>query len=295
VEHFTNSEWVPKVSIGLPVYNGDKYINKALDSLLSQSFTDFEIIISDNNSIDNTGTICREYVDRDSRIRYIRQIENIGAVDNFEYVLNEATGRYFKWAAADDFLGNKHTLEKLVKHLEDGFELAMSDVNILDETTRTINERILSSANSESETKSFKDLALKYPSFQIYGLFVTSSLRQNFSILKINSDLRCFGEGVFVHAISQSLKGIFVNEALLVYRRHSDNASSTLLPVDLLRYFLKYTYRLFKFYKGSNISLLKKLQYLKVLGWTHIKYIFGLVLACGKFYARKLLNGFKCD
>lgn len=92
----------PAVSIGMPVFNGEKYIRKAIDSLLAQIFSDFELIISDNASTDGTAAICREYAANDSRIRYIRQPENIGAENNFKYVLRESVGEYFMWAACDD-------------------------------------------------------------------------------------------------------------------------------------------------------------------------------------------------
>lgn len=91
------------VSIGMPVYNGSKSLRTALDSLLSQTFTDFELIISDNDSNDETEIICREYVNQDKRIRYIRQKTNIGAMPNFQFVLDNATGEYFMWASHDDY------------------------------------------------------------------------------------------------------------------------------------------------------------------------------------------------
>lgn len=93
---------IPNVSIGMPIYNSEKYLRNALDSLLSQTFADFELIISDNASIDSTEAICREYAARDSRIKYIRQRENQGAYANFKFVLDEARGEYFMWAAGDD-------------------------------------------------------------------------------------------------------------------------------------------------------------------------------------------------
>ncbi len=92
----------PKVSIGMPVYNGEPFIREALDSLLAQTFTDFELVISDNASTDDTEVICREYAAKDKRIRYVRQPENRGALPNFRFVLDEAVGEYFMWAAADD-------------------------------------------------------------------------------------------------------------------------------------------------------------------------------------------------
>lgn len=93
---------MPKVSIGMPVYNGEKFLREALDSLLAQTFDDFEIIISDNASVDNTPKICLEYVSSDARVSYVRQELNIGAIANFKYVLNMAKGEFFMWAAADD-------------------------------------------------------------------------------------------------------------------------------------------------------------------------------------------------
>ena len=95
------------VSIGMPVYNGGEYIRRALDSLLSQTFTDFELIISDNASSDNTESICREYELKNSQISYIRQKNNLGAIKNFSFVLEQARGQYFMWAAHDDFWDNK--------------------------------------------------------------------------------------------------------------------------------------------------------------------------------------------
>ena len=92
----------PRLSIGLPVYNGEKYLAESLDALLGQTYDDFELIISDNASTDGTATICRRYIKQDSRIRYIRQPRNIGAAPNHNFILGQAKGELFKWAAADD-------------------------------------------------------------------------------------------------------------------------------------------------------------------------------------------------
>lgn len=91
-----------RVVIGLPVYNGEKYISQALDSLLAQDYGDFELFIRDNASTDKTEQICRMYARRDSRVVYYRNQENIGAVANFLAVLEQADSPYFMWAAFDD-------------------------------------------------------------------------------------------------------------------------------------------------------------------------------------------------
>jgi glycosyltransferase involved in cell wall biosynthesis len=95
---------VPKLSIGLPVYNGAKYLKAAIETHLAQSFKDFELIICDNASIDETGNICQHYVSSDQRVRYYRNSENHGAVWNFNRCFELARGEYFKLSAHDDLL-----------------------------------------------------------------------------------------------------------------------------------------------------------------------------------------------
>lgn len=108
---------VPKVSIGVPVYNGALTLKSTLDSLLKQSFADFEIVISDNASTDETADICKSYMARDVRVRYIRQSENIGAGLNFKFVLDQARAPYFMWSACDDSRSPEY-LEENVRFLE---------------------------------------------------------------------------------------------------------------------------------------------------------------------------------
>jgi glycosyltransferase involved in cell wall biosynthesis len=96
------SEGTPLVAIGVPVYNGGRFLATALDSLLAQTLEDLEIVISDNASTDETEAICREYAARDARIRYVRQSRNIGANPNWNAVRQMARGTYFKWASAND-------------------------------------------------------------------------------------------------------------------------------------------------------------------------------------------------
>ncbi len=92
----------PLVSVGMPVYNGQKYLREAIDSLLNQTLSDFELVISDNASTDATGEVCREYAKKDARIRYSRNSVNIGAGRNHNRVFELSRGKYFIWAAYDD-------------------------------------------------------------------------------------------------------------------------------------------------------------------------------------------------
>ncbi len=91
-----------RVSIGLPVYNGARYLARAIESLLAQDFDDFELILSDNASTDGTEAICRRYADSDRRVRYSRNPVNVGAAPNFNLAFSLSRSPYFAWAAYDD-------------------------------------------------------------------------------------------------------------------------------------------------------------------------------------------------
>ena len=125
----------PRLSVGLPVYNGEPYISQSIEALLGQSYEDFELIISDNASTDGTADICRRYGKQDSRIRYIRQPANIGLSPNHNFVVQQARGEYFKWAAADDLYA-RDLLKSCVETLDEdagvvlahAFEAAIDDV-----------------------------------------------------------------------------------------------------------------------------------------------------------------------
>ncbi len=92
----------PCVTLGMPVRNGMPYLRPALDSLLAQDFEDFEVLISDNDSDDETRAVCEEYVRADARVRYLHQATNLGAAGNYNLLVHEARGAFFKWCAADD-------------------------------------------------------------------------------------------------------------------------------------------------------------------------------------------------
>jgi hypothetical protein len=93
----------PLVTIGLPVYNSERYLRQSLNSLLAQTYRDFTLIINDNASTDGTARICEEYAAADSRVKCFRNETNIGNPRNFNRVFELTTTPYLKWSTADDF------------------------------------------------------------------------------------------------------------------------------------------------------------------------------------------------
>jgi glycosyltransferase involved in cell wall biosynthesis len=107
----------PEITIGMPVYNEGKYVSQTIQSALSQTFKNFQIIISDNNSQDNTYDICCSYAEKDSRIKVFRQRKNIGALENFKFVLEKADTPFFIYLSGHD-LWHPQLLEKLLEGFE---------------------------------------------------------------------------------------------------------------------------------------------------------------------------------
>jgi len=177
---------VPEVTIGMPVYNGSKYIRRAMDSLLSQTFEDFELIISDNASDDNTLEILKEYTAKDKRIILHRQNINIGAIGNFRFVLSQAKGKYFMWAACDDWWNSQFILSlKTALDRHPDYGVAMSSLVRVKEDGSFYDE-IIYTQKDDPTMLGYKALfrrMLKIDTgnslhFFIYGLFRTKLLKQ---------------------------------------------------------------------------------------------------------------------
>ena len=174
----------PKVSIGLPVFNGENYLREALDSLLSQSYTDFELIIADNASTDSTQDICKSYAQSDNRIHYYRNETNIGAAENYNKVLEYAHGTYFKWAAHDDVC-SKDFLHECVNKLDEDKSviLCYSKEKAINEEGDPIDGYMnkyqkLRFYSSKEPSERFRELSCaKHGCYQVFGLMRVSTLR----------------------------------------------------------------------------------------------------------------------
>jgi len=170
----------PKVSIGLAVYNGERYLRKAVESILGQTYADFELIISDNASTDGTPEICLEYAARDGRITYQRNATNIGGANNENLTFRMAKGTYFRWAAHDDYLAPT-LLEKCVAVLErnPSVVLVYPEVIEVDAEDKVIKTTALRKATSARPSERFHDLAFRDHYCEvIYGLLRSDVLRK---------------------------------------------------------------------------------------------------------------------
>jgi glycosyltransferase involved in cell wall biosynthesis len=170
----------PRLSVGLPVYNGEKYLAESLDALLGQSFGDFELIISDNASTDSTPDICRQFGSQDSRIRYTRQPANIGLARNHNFVFGQAAGELFKWASYDDLYA-RDLLQRCIAALQDNpcAVLAHSWTALVDDSgavTKLLEYPLVS--DSPRAPERFRSMLFANGGDDVYGIVRSDVLRR---------------------------------------------------------------------------------------------------------------------
>jgi glycosyltransferase involved in cell wall biosynthesis len=173
----------PKVSVGLPVYNGERFVSEAIEAVLKQSFVDLELIISDNASCDRTEQICRDYAARDSRVRYYRNCFNVGVNPNYRRVFSLSTAEYFKWVTHDD-LQTLDFLEKSVAIMdrEPGVVVCYPRVAVIDEHGTVVKRRSYGLDTEpghlrEPDERLGEILSINWGSPPLYGLIRSSVLR----------------------------------------------------------------------------------------------------------------------
>lgn len=222
----------PRVSIGLPVYNGARFLQKTIEAILNQSFQDFELIIADNASTDNTEEICREFAAKDKRIHYHRNQQNIGAALNYNLVFQLSRGEYFKWAAHDDIFAPKF-VEKCVEILDKNPDVVLchSITKVIDENgnflenndelyVKFTNDNVKLKTDSQKPHERFFDIAyLPHSCYQIFGMIRSSVLKETPLI-----DNYAGADRLLLARLS--LFGTFyqIPEHLFFLRRHSEQS-----------------------------------------------------------------------
>lgn len=236
----SDKERVPTVSVGMPVYNGADYLAQAIESVLHQTYGDFELLIQDNASTDETAEICRAYAAQDARIDYARNPDNVGAINNFNLVFQRARGRYFKWAAHDDLCAPEF-LERCVAVLDDrpAVVLASGQTRLINDDGSPVayDEHLKCyvtrhgapvgiidpehRAEGQVPAARFWDILVRtMRTFEIFGLIRTDALRR--TVLHENY----YGSDKVLLAQLSLLGPFHILDEVLLYRRcHPDQSS----------------------------------------------------------------------
>lgn len=225
----------PILTIGLPVYNGERFIAKALDSYLSQTFTDFQILLSDNASTDRTSEICLDYAARDKRIHYMRNADNIGAGANWLRVYTMATGKYYKQAACDDFC-EPLFLEECIGALErdPSVVVAYTKTRVVDADGQLVEDyECPLGVDSPDPVIRFADLILiNHRCFPIFGVHRLDALR---SLPPMGSFPHA--DGVLLAQLGLMGRFYESDKRLFINTRHSGQSSWTVSSRSSSRWF----------------------------------------------------------
>ena len=279
------NEDIPLVSIGLPVYNREGLIAQTLDSLLAQTFKNFELIISDNLSTDKTEEICRKYAARDSRIKYIRQEKNLGMLGNFNFVKQEAKGKYFLWTASDDMC-EAQFIEVLVDELEKDSDLVlvMADLKYVSESGEFIKFNKLDTIRVSDVKDNWEKKRLtffQYPGNKnwdcFYGLYRTEIAQNCHLPNKIRKNLVFSLEIPFLAQVAVRGKIASIDKPLKLYRYYP--ASSAAKEASELGFFDRFirgveiSSELVRIALSSSLGWYAKLQLLLKTSFAASKYI----------------------
>jgi len=208
------------VTIGLPVYNGQRFLAEAIESLLAQTYRNIRLCISDNASTDGTEAICRAFAARDSRVVYSRLTENIGGVPNHNRVAAEATGKYFMWASHDD-LWRPDYVEKCVARLESdpGAVVAYTKIGIVDDAgdvTKLMD--VAHTTDSCRPAERLREFTDPYSILEVmYGLIRVDTLRKTLPMPLHPGNDRLYFAAVALHG-----RFVQVPEHLYMRRDHEN-------------------------------------------------------------------------
>ena len=223
IEAATGRRKSPRVSVGLPVYNGARYVRQAIESVLAQAWEDFELVISDNASTDETPEICGDFAARDPRVRYFRSPINRGITWNFREVVRRSSGEFFLWMAHDDVLAPEYVQRCLQALQQDaGAVLCYSaGLDIDEDGNKTPHQEVPGRTDHPSSHIRFRDLIrMNHMCEPIFGLIRSDVLKKT----SIHGDFpdsdRCVLSELALHGRFHRLA-----ERLFYHREHRGRAT----------------------------------------------------------------------
>jgi glycosyltransferase involved in cell wall biosynthesis len=212
----------PRVTVGLPVYQGARYIDQAIRSIREQTYTDLSLHISDNGSTDGTEDICRRHAAEDARVHYHRSEENRGSSWNYERVFMLAEGELFKWAAHDDMLAPTH-IERCVQALDADPEAVVAHTGVIkvDEEGREVGLWPPNpNAMGGRASRRFADMVMREgPCFPVFGVMRHEVLRRTGRLGPFNAHDRALLAELALHG-----RFVYVPQPLFLNREHADRS-----------------------------------------------------------------------
>lgn len=227
-----------KIDILLATYNGQQYLREQLDSILSQSYSNFRLLISDDLSTDNTREILAEYVEKDKRIIVFNQERNLGVVKNFEFLLKKVESRYYMFSDQDD-IWKENKIEKSLKTLEEtNSELVYTDLEVVDENLNVTYESYWKLKGIYNKIKKYNNFESLYLNNFVTGCTMLSKKELIKEVLPLPNTSKFVLHDYWIPLIlSQKYKITYIEEPLIKYRQHKNNKVGSKKKTDELKSF----------------------------------------------------------
>ncbi|MDD1708096.1 MAG: glycosyltransferase [Methanoregulaceae archaeon] len=240
------------IFIGMPVFNGARFIREALDSLVGQSYRDWILLISDNASTDGTEEICREFTAKDARIQYHRQERNVGATSNFKFLLDRAESPYFMWAAADDRWHSNYIstcIRLLAEHPDAGF--AFTNLEVINQAGRVIGEvpsfEPFSGSPGTDRIRNFLlDPEINGKACLIYGVYRSDVARRAWEAVP---DMAAWGSDYQFVLAALARYGAQIEPKVLFFKRYVEVGNGQYPPPEMIRNPQRYIFPFTKSYR----------------------------------------------
>lgn len=231
-----------RVDILLATYNGENYLVEQLESILSQSYSNFRLLISDDCSTDGTRKILEEYKEKDNRIQLFFQGKNLGVIKNFEYLLKKVESKYYMLSDQDDIWKN-NKIERTVEKLENSeSDLVYTDLEVVDENLNVTYKSYWKLKGIYKKVKKYNNFEALYLNNFITGCTLISKKEFIDDILPLpNTSKFVLHDYWIALIISQKGKIAYIEEPLIKYRQHKNNKigskkqSDTLKSIDEIR------------------------------------------------------------
>lgn len=231
-----------KIDILLATYNGETFIKEQIDSILNQTYTNFRLLISDDNSTDKTKEIIKEYEKKDNRVKCFFQEKNLGVVSNFEFLLKQVNSKYYMFSDQDD-IWKENKIEASIKKMEDtNCDLVYTNLEVVDKDLNTIYSSYWKLKGLEKKVKKYNNFEALYLNNFITGCTILAKSEYIEKVLPLPKESKYVLHDYWIALVmSQNCKIEYVDEALIKYRQHKKNnigskkKSSTMSTLDEIR------------------------------------------------------------
>ena len=213
-----------KVDILLATYNGEKYLKEQLDSILSQSYSNFRLLVSDDCSCDTTKKILQEYKEKDNRIILYFQKKNLGVIKNFEFLLEKVENEYYMFSDQDDIWKKDKIKKSIEKIQETNSDLVYTDLEVVDENLNITYSSYWKLKGLYKKIKKYNNFESLYLNNFITGCTMISKKELIEKVLPLPTTSKYVLHDYWIALIiSQNRKIAYIEEPLIKYRQHKNN------------------------------------------------------------------------